>query len=49
MEELDKVEDYLDIVATHLGEDGRVSEATVKQLEALVCIRDDIQEKLDNM
>jgi hypothetical protein len=49
MEELDMVDDYLDIVATHLGEDGRVSEATIKQLEALVCIRDDIQEKLDNI
>jgi hypothetical protein len=49
LEELDMVEDYLDIVAEHLGEDGRVSEATAKQLDALICIRDDIQEKLENI
>jgi hypothetical protein len=48
MEELKLVDDYLDIVAEHLGEDGRVSEATAKQLEALICIRDDIQEKLED-
>jgi len=39
---------YMDIVAEHLGESA-VSEATPKQLEALVCIRDDLQEKLDEM
>lgn len=49
MEELDFVDDYLDIVAQHLGEDGRVSEATAKQLEALVCIRDDIESKLEEV
>jgi hypothetical protein len=47
MEGMDMVDDYLQIVVDHLGEDGRVSEATAKQLEALICIRDDIQEKLE--
>lgn len=49
MDELDMIDDYLEIVAEHLGEDGRVSEATQKQLEALICIRDDVQDKLDNI
>jgi hypothetical protein len=46
-EELEDV--YMDIVEEHLGEGVAVSEATSKQLEALVCIRDDLQEKLDEM
>lgn len=46
-EELEDI--YMDIVEEHLGEGVAVSEATVKQLEALVCIRDDLQEKLDEM
>jgi hypothetical protein len=47
MDELDMIDNYLEIVAEHLGEEGRVSEATTKQLEALICIRDDVQEKID--
>lgn len=46
MEELDRIDDYLNIVAEHLGEEGRVSEATTKQLEALICIRDDVEDKI---
>lgn len=52
-QEFSKTEDledvYMDIVEEHLGSGVAVSEATTKQLEALICIRDDLQEKLDEM
>lgn len=47
MDEKDLLDKYGDIVATHLGEDGAVSEATAKQLEALISIRDDIEALLE--
>lgn len=49
LDKLDKIDDYLDIVSEHLGEDGKVSEATEKQLESLICIRDDLMEKLEEL
>jgi len=49
MDELDKVDDYLSAVEEHLGKDGRVGEATAKQLEALICIRDDIEAMLEEV
>lgn len=48
MEELDMIDEYAEIVAEHLG-DLVVSEATPKQLEALLCIRDDIEDKIDSI
>ena len=46
-EELEDV--YMDIVEESLGKGIAVSEATSKQLEALICIRDDLQEKLEEI
>ncbi len=40
---------YWDIVEEHLGADGSVSEATKKQLEALLCIRDDMEFKIEEL
>ncbi|WP_291567113.1 MULTISPECIES: ATP-binding protein [unclassified Clostridium] len=42
-----KIEVYAEIVSDHLGEDVRVSEATNKQLEALLCIRDDLESRIE--
>ena len=49
MDETDALDEYDEIVVNHLGEDGKVSEASPKQLEALICIRDDLQEKIDEL
>ena len=49
LDELDLVDDYVQIVEEHLGKDGRVGEATAKQFEALICIRDDIESKLEEV
>ena len=48
MEEKDIASAYGEIVEQHLG-DTVVSEATEKQMEALRCIMDDLQEKLDSI
>ena len=44
-----KVEETFEIVEEHLGKDGRVGEATAKQFEALICIRDDIESRLEEV
>lgn len=49
MKDHDMIDSYAEIVKEHLGEDTKVSETTPKQLEALLCIRDDIQSKLDEI
>ena len=49
MDELDLVDEYLRTVEEHLGKDGRVGEATPKQLDALICIRDDIEARLEEV
>jgi len=47
MDKLKLIDDYISIVETHLGVDKRVSEATEKQMEALLSIRDDLEDKLN--
>ena len=42
------VERYASIVEEHLGEDVAVSEATERQIEALKCIRDDLNDYLED-
>lgn len=42
------VERYATIVEEHLGEDVAVSEATERQIEALKCIRDDLNDYLED-
>lgn len=49
LDELDKLEEYGEVVAEHLGDDMKVSEATEKQIESLKCIRDDLQEKIEEL
>lgn len=49
MDELDLVDEYLTIVEEHLGKDCRVGEATAKQLESLICIRDDVEARLEEV
>jgi len=46
-EELDKLEEYADIVTEHLGEDVAVSETTKKQLQLLMRIKQDLEELLE--
>jgi len=48
-DEKDLLNDYGQIVGTHLGEDKTVSEATEKQMEALLSIRDDLEAKLEEI
>ena len=48
-EEIDKLEEYADIVAEHLGEDVTVSESTKKQLQPLMRIKQDLEELLEEM
>lgn len=53
LEKLEELTDdeniYWDIVEEHLGKDGSVSEANKKQLEALLCIRDDMEFKIEEL
>lgn len=46
---LDRLEEYGDVVSEHLGDEMKVSEATEKQIESLKCIRDDLQEKIEEL
>jgi len=48
-EELDKLEEYADIVTEHLGEDVAVSETTKKQLQLLMRIKQDLEELLEKL
>ena len=48
-EELDKLEEYADIVTEHLGEDVAVSETTKKQIQQLMRIRQDLEEFLEEL
>jgi len=48
-EELDKLEEYADIVTEHLGEDIAVSETTKKQLQLLMRIKQDLEELLEKL
>lgn len=48
-EELDKLEEYADIVTEHLGEDVAVSETTKKQLQQLMRIQQDLEELLEKL
>ncbi len=48
LDELDKLEEYGEIVEEHLG-DMAVSEATNKQLEALKCILDDLEALIEEL
>lgn len=45
----DYEEEIENIVAKHLGEDIKVSETSSKQIEPLICIRDEIQEIVDQI
>ena len=48
-EEFDKLEEYADIVAEHLGEDITVSESTKKQIQPLMRIKQDLEELLEEL
>ncbi|MDD4779082.1 MAG: AAA family ATPase [Tissierellia bacterium] len=48
-EGLDKLEEYADIVAEHLGEDIAVSETTKKHLQQLMRIQQDLEELLEKL
>jgi hypothetical protein len=47
MKELDIIGDYEEIVAEYLGEGVKVSETSTKQIEPLICIREALQEAID--
>lgn len=47
MKELNIISQSANVVSEHLGEGVKVSEASEKQVEALICIRDDLQEIID--
>lgn len=49
MQENEKTEEYLEVVENHLGEDCPVSEANEGQLELLKCIRNDLEEIIENL
>lgn len=49
MQELDASEDYLSIVEEHLGEGIPVSQATKNQFEAVKCIRNDLQDRIEEL
>ena len=48
-EKLDKLEEYADIVAQHLGEDIVVSQTTQKQQQSLIRIKQDLEEVLEKL
>lgn len=48
MQELDALDTYLEIVENHLG-DIPVSEATKNQIDLLKCIRDDLEEAVEDL
>ena len=48
-EELDKLEEYADIVTEHLGEDVAVSETTKNQLQLVMRIKQDLEELLEKL
>jgi len=48
-EEIDKLEEYADIVTEHLGEDVAVSETTKKQIQPLMRIKQDLEELLEEI
>lgn len=49
MQDNDLIDEYLEVVEEHLGAEGKVSQATEKQLDLLKCIRDDLQSILDDI
>ena len=49
MKELDILGDYEEIIAKHLGEGILVSETSSKQIEPLICIREELQNIIDEV
>lgn len=49
MKELDILGDYEDIIEEYLGEGVRVSDTSPKQIEPLICIREDLQDIIDEV
>lgn len=47
LQELDRLDEYSQIVAKHLGEGALVSEASRKQIEPLICIKNDLEDLIE--
>jgi hypothetical protein len=49
LKELEDLEFYEEAVSKHLGEGVRVSEATKRQIEPLICIKDELTDRLEEL